>query len=160
MAKLKPLYISRFTLRFPAKSCFFQANNIFYMVRVWEHIDGFYGFYLVICRKQLQIPGLRGRVAAHINYALRIGKKNGFYHIGMHPCPWGIRNDDIWSSMLGDKFFREHILHVTGKERGILNSVEFRIDSSILYGIFNIFNANNLFAHPCNEVGNGSCSRV
>ena len=51
-----------------------QEHNVLYVVRLREHIHGLDGRHAVVGVEERQVAGLRGRVAADIDDALRRNK--------------------------------------------------------------------------------------
>ena len=108
----------------------------------------------------MQIASLSGRVATYVNYALWCCSKNGFYHIGVHTGTWWVGNDYIRTSVLGNEFFCQNILHIACIEQGVANLVYFRVDLGILDSFGYILDTNHLACLLGYKVGNGSCTCV
>ena len=121
-----------------------------------KHIYGLYGRNPVFGVEQLQVACLGGRVAAHIDDALRFSPKDDVHHILVHACPWGVGNDDVGPAVLLDKVIGQQVLHVAGVEEGVGNAVDVRIDFGILYGLGYILDAYHLASLSSYEVGNRS----
>ena len=88
-----------------------------------EHIDGLHLGDLVACVEQLQVACLGGRVAADIYYALGGGVEYYVYNVGVHAGAWGVGDDDVRTTVLGDEVVGEDVLHVTGIEQGVVDVV-------------------------------------
>ena len=78
----------------------------------------------------------------------------------MHACTRGVRDDDIRTAMLLDERVSEDVLHITGKEQGIVNAVQAGVDLGILNGLGYIFYSDDLTRLPGYEVGYGTCARI
>ena len=78
----------------------------------------------------------------------------------MHSCAWRVGNDNIRTSMLGNKVTCKDILHVTRKESEIIKAVQLCIDTRIDYSILNILDTHHLLGMGCNKVGNGTSTGI
>ena len=63
----------------------------------------------------------------------------------MHSRPGRVGDDYIRTPVLIDEILCQDILHVSGKEQGVLYSIDLGIHFCIFYGLFNYFNSINLF---------------
>ena len=114
------------------------------MVGVGKHIHRAVVHHLVFRRHALQIACLCGRVTAHIHNAAQFSLKDivihqAFHHFLVHAFPWRVGDDDIGNTMCPHEVGCEYGRHVAGKEFGVDDTVQFGIDTCILYGIFHIF---------------------
>ena len=109
-----------------------------------EHVNGLYGSHLVFTVQQLQVACLGCRVTAYVNDTFRFGSQNYINDIIVHTCPGRIGNDDIRTSVFADKVFCQDILHITGIEQGIRDSVDLRIHFCIFNGFGYIFDTDDL----------------
>ena len=80
-----------------------------------EHVDGLYLLYAVLLVQQLQVAGLGGRVARHIDDTLGLGPQNGLDDVRVHAGPWRVGDNDVRTSVLGDKLVRQDVFYVAGK---------------------------------------------
>ena len=55
---------------------------------VWEHVYRLYSFYTISDVQILQVSGLRGRVTADVDNALRRCPEDGLHDIGVHTGTW------------------------------------------------------------------------
>ena len=94
------------------------------MVGMGEHIHGLYGRHLVLGIEQLEVACLGGGVAADIDDAAGLGEQNHVDDVVVHAGTWRVGDDDIGAAVLVDEVLREHVLHVAGKEQGVLNAVD------------------------------------
>ena len=125
-----------------------------------EHIHGLNHTHFVICIKVLQVARLGGRVATDVYDTLRCCPQNGLYHVRMHTCTRGVGDDDIRAPVLCDKFIRQDILHIAGKEKRVIDAIDARIDLRILNGLGHILDTNHLAGFPGHEVGDGASAGV
>ena len=103
-----------------------------------EHVDGLYLLYAVLLVQQLQVAGLGGRVDVRV-----------------HAGPWRVGDNDVRTSVLGDKLVRQDVFHVAGKEQCVLNAVDLGVDLGVLDGFGHILDADDLPCLSCHEVGDG-----
>ena len=123
---------------------------------VGEHVHRLHGRNAVIPAQDGQITRLRGRIATDIDHALGCGLEDNIGHIRVNARPRRIQDDDIRFSVLLDEFFVEDILHVTGKEAAIGDSIGRCIEFGVLDGLRNILNSNYFGGFPAHELGDGS----
>ena len=123
----------------------FKKRHNLDMLGVREHIDRLNGNNLVSLIKNGYVAGLCGGIAADVDYALRSGLEYHINHIRMHSGAGRIGYYDIGPAVPCYKLLIEHILHVTGKELGIDDIVERRIDLGVLNCLGNIFYTHHLF---------------
>jgi len=64
-----------------------EPDDIFYVVRVREHIHGLYGGHTVQRCEEGEVAGLRRGVAAHVDDALRGGPFDGLQHLLVYAGP-------------------------------------------------------------------------
>ena len=127
---------------------------------VGEHVHWLYSSHPIVSIQILQVASLGSRVAGHIDDALGSSAKNGLDDVRMHACTRGVRDDDIRTAMLLDERVSEDVLHITGKEQGIVNAVQAGVDLGILNGLGYIFYTDDLTRLPGYEVGYGTCARI
>ena len=92
---------------------------------VGEHIYRLYFYNFIVCIKQLQVACLSSRITAYINYSLWLCSENCVDNILMHTCTWRVCDDDIRLSVLGYEIIGKDVLHISGVEIGIADSIKF-----------------------------------
>ena len=90
---------------------------------VGEHVDGLNARNAVVLSEDFEVASLRGRVAAHVNNALRGGIHDGFHDIRMHACSWWVGDDDIRTTVIADEVIGEDVLHVASIEQRVIDMV-------------------------------------
>ena len=93
------------------------------MWRMGEHVDGLYGSDTIVGIHQLQVTGLCGWVAADIDNTFWSCIEDGFHHVRVHTGAWGIGDDDVWATVLGNEVVGQDVLHVASIEEGVLDAV-------------------------------------
>ena len=78
----------------------------------------------------------------------------------MHPGPWRVGNDYVWSSMLLKKLVITNIHHISRKKTGMINLVQRRIFVCICYSFCNYFYPNHFFGQFTYKNANTSCSAI
>lgn len=126
------------------------------MMRMREHIYRLYGSYLIFGIEQLKVAGLSSRITADVDDTLGLSKQNHIDYIIVHTCTWRIGNNHIRTSVLVDEILRQDILHITGIEQRIVDTVYLRIDLCIFYSLGDIFYTDDLTCLTRNEVGNST----
>ena len=74
----------------------------------------------------------------------------------MHAGTWGVGNDDIRPSVFCNKLVCKDILHVTGKEQGVVDVVDLGVYLGIFDSLWHIFDADDLPGFSGDEVGDGA----
>ena len=95
------------------------------MVRMRKHVDGLHGFDGVLAVEQRQIARLSSRIATHIYYGAGSGVENHVDYILVHACPGRVDNHHFRTPVFSDKFIRKDVLHIAGKEFGVVYPVGF-----------------------------------
>ena len=125
-----------------------------------EHIYRLNGSHLVVVIHQLQVASLGSWVAAYIYDAVRSRIQDYVHYIRMHSGTWRVGDDDVWTTVLGDEFVGQNILHIACIEEGVLNVVYLRIHLCILYGLWYVLDTDYLLCLVSHEVGDGSGTGV
>ena len=86
--------------------------------------------------------------------------EDGLYHIGMHAGTGWVGDDDVGTSMLSYELVAQHILHIAGIEKGVVDAVDLGVDLSILNGFRDVLDADDLTGLTGHEVGNGASAGV
>ena len=110
--------------------------------------------------EEAEVASLCRRVTADIDDALRLGGEDDVDDVVVHTGSWGVGDDNIRLTVLCDKAFGQDVLHVPGKEKGILDAVQGRIDFGILDSLRHIFDAHHLAGLAGDEVGDSPGSGV
>ena len=101
----------------------------------------------------LNVAHKRGRVAADVDDALRLGTQYGIHNILMHSGTWRVGNNNVRLTVAGYELIVEYVLHVAGIEQGVVDAVNLRIYFRILDSLRHILYADNLSGFLCHEVG-------
>ena len=125
-----------------------------------KHVNRLHGNYPIGAIKHLKVTGLCGRVATDIYNAVGRSVQNGLHNIWVHTGTRRVGDDDVGPTMFIDKLLIEHIFHITGKEQGVVNVVDLRINFRIFDGFGNVFYAYHLVGLSSHEISNGTCARV
>ena len=78
----------------------------------------------------------------------------------MHTGTWGVGDDDIGTSVLGNKVVGQDVLHVASIEQGVLDAVNLAVDLGILDSLWYVFDADDLTGFLSHEIGNGASAGV
>ena len=78
----------------------------------------------------------------------------------MHAGTGWVGDDDIGTSMLSYELVAQHILHIAGIEKGVVDAVDLGVDLSILNGFRDVLDADDLTGLTGHEVGNGASAGV
>lgn len=114
------------------------------MRRMREHVDRLDSLNLVILVEQCQVACLRGRIATYVDNAPRGSPYNGLYHVGVHSGTRRVSDDDVRAAVSGYELVCKDVLHVAGVEVSIADTVDFRINLCVFYGLGHILYADNL----------------
>ena len=125
-----------------------------------EHVNRLHFLYGILGVEQCKVACLCGRVAAHIDYALRLRAEYCVYHVAVHSCAWRVGDYHVGTSVACYEFVGKDVLHVAGVEQSILNSVDRRVHLGVLDCLRNIFDAYHFACAACHEVGYGARSCV
>ena len=125
-----------------------------------EHIHWLHFLHLVKRVEQLQVSRLGGRIATHIYNALGGGIHYHLHHIGMHTGAWRVGDYHVGTPMTCDKIIGEDVLHISGKERGVINSIDCRVDLCVLNSLGHILDTYHLTGLAGYKVGYSSCASV
>ena len=125
-----------------------------------EHIYRLNGSHLVVVVHQLQVASLGSWVAAYIYDAVRCCVQNHVHYIRVHTGTWRVGDDDVWTTVLGDEFVGQNILHVACIEEGVINVVYLGIHLGILDSLWYVLDTNYLLCLVSHEVGDGSGTGV
>ena len=109
-----------------------------------EHIDGLVCHNLILLVHELEVTGLSGRIAADIYYPAGRSMQDGINHISMHSCSGGIGYNHVGTAIALYEIGRQHVLHITCQELGVIDTIERSVDTSILNGFSHILYAYNL----------------
>jgi hypothetical protein len=74
----------------------------------------------------------------------------------VHPGTGRIGDHHIGMAVFCDELRREHIFHISGKEKRVCNPVDLRVDSRIGNRLLHIFYPDDLSGIPCHKVGDGA----
>ena len=99
---------------------------------------------------------MRGRVATDVYNAVGLGKEEGVDDILVHSGAWWVGDDDVGTSVAFDEVAVEDVFHVAGKEEGVVDVVDLRVDLSIVDGFGHVFDADDLTCLTTDEIGNGA----
>ena len=127
---------------------------------MWEHIHWLHGCHLVIVVEQLEVARLGGRVAAHIDNALWSGEEDGVDDISVHTGTRWVGDDHVGTSVGIDEILVEDILHVSGKEERVVQTVDLSVLLGIYNGLRHIFNAYDLSCLMRHKVGDGASASI
>ena len=128
-----------------------KPDHILDMLRMGEHIHRLDRLHVILLMKQSQVTRLSGRIAAHIDYPLGSGIKYHLHHILMHTRTRRVHYHHIRTSMLGNEFGSEHILHVSGIELGVLQFIDTGVYLGVLYCLRHILNPHHMAASTSKE---------
>ena len=130
------------------------------MWSVWEHIYRLYFYNFIICVKQLQVACLSSRITAYIYYSLWLCPENCVDNILMHTGTRWVGDDYVRLSVLGYELVCKDVLHISGIEIGIADSVKLGVHFCILDSLWHIFYTNNLLCLAGYEVGDSSSTGI
>ena len=130
------------------------------MWRMWEHVNGLHGCDTIIGIHQLQVTGLCGRVAADIDNTFGGCIEDGSHYVGVHAGTWWVGDDDIRTSVLGNKVVGQDVLHVAGIEQRVLDAINLAVDFGVLDGFRHVLNTDDLTGFLRHEVGNGTSACI
>ena len=125
-----------------------------------EHIYGLYCCNAIVYIQVVQIASLGSRITRDINDALWSSTKDGLHYVRMHTGTGWVGDNNVRTSVLGNKVVGEDILHVTSIEQCIVNAVNPTVDFSILDSFRYIFYSNHLAGLTCNEIGDGTSAGI
>ena len=125
---------------------------------MWEHIHGLYCHYAVVCIHVVQVAGLSGGIAGYIDDALGGCTQDGLNDVRVHTGSWGVGDNDIGPSVLGDEVVSQDVLHVAGKEQRVVDAVCLRVNLCILDGFRYIFYTDYLAGLTGYEIGDTASS--
>lgn len=123
------------------------------MVGVGEHVDRLHFLHAVETVHEGEVARLCRRVAADVDDAFRAGVENHVDHVFVHSCAWRVDDHHVGTSVLGDESVGEHVLHVAGKEDGVVDAVDLRVEFRVGNRLGHVFDANHFFHLPRHEVG-------
>ena len=141
-------------------SCLLQQHDVFYMVRMGEHVHGLYGGNAVSRAEPLDVPRLGGGIATYIDNAVGGGGENRLDHVGVHPGTGRVGDDDFRPAVPFNELRSQDIFHVSCIECRIANAINGRIDFCIFDGFGDILDADDLLGLPGYEVGYGAGARI
>ena len=119
------------------------------MIGMRKHIHRRLLHHPVLGIHPLQIPRLRGRIAAHIDNTPQTLPEQGivhqaFHHLLMHPFPGRIGDNHIRHPVFLHETRIEHRRHIPGKKLGIGNPVQDRIDPGNSHRIYHKLDPDHL----------------
>ena len=131
------------------------------MCALRKHISSRYPFQLILlCTKYLQIPGQCRTVAAYIYNSLRFHLKYRIQQCFITALSRRIYHDNICVDTVLVIFSRQYFFCLSNKEFHILNSVDLRIFSCVVNGLWNDLHTADKFCSLCQEQRDGSDSAV
>ena len=78
----------------------------------------------------------------------------------MHAGTGWVGDDDVGTSVLCYELVAQHILHIAGIEKGVVDAVDLGVDLSILNGFRDVLDADDLTGLTGHKVGNGASAGV
>ena len=90
---------------------------------VGEHVYRLNGRNLIIPAQDGQVTGLGSRIAAYIHHSFRGGVQDYLRHVRMNAGTGRVQDNDIRTAVLCDKGVVQDVLHVSGKEVAIGDSI-------------------------------------
>ena len=130
------------------------------MLSVWEHVDGLYVADVVGGCEEADVAGLSGGVAADVDDASGLHGKELLDYFFVHAGARGVGDDNIGTAVECDKFGGEDVGHVAGEEGSVVNLVVDGVLAGGSNGVFDVFDADDLFAHAGEEERYGAGSGV
>ncbi len=130
------------------------------MLGVGEHVDGLDATDVVGLVEELKVACLGGRVAAYIYYLTRARGEELTNHLLVHAGTRRIGDDDVGTSVEGDKLLGEDFRHVAYEKLGIGYIVDLRVETGVLDGFGHILDADDLAATVGEELGYGAGAGV
>lgn len=138
----------------------YELGDVFDVLSVWEHVDGLYVADVVGGCEEADVAGLSGGVAADVDDASGLHGEELLDYFFVHAGTRGVGDDNIGTAVECDKFGGEDFGHVAGEESGVANLVVDGVLAGGSNGVFDVFDADDLFAHAGEEERYGAGSGV
>ena len=137
-----------------------ELGDVFDVLCVREHVDGLDASHLVFPGEEADVAGLCGGVAADVDDASGLHGEELLDYFFVHAGTRGVGDDNIGTAVECDKFGGEDFGHVAGEEGGVANLVVNGVLAGGSNGVFDVFDADDLFAHAGEEERYGAGSGV
>ncbi len=137
-----------------------EFGDIFDVLGVREHVDGLDAAHAVAGGEHLQVARLGGGVAAYVYDFAGLHVEELLHYFLVHAGAWRVGDDDVGALVAGDEFGGEHFGHIAGVEEGVGDVVVCGVFAGGHDRVFNVFDADDLFALAGQEEGDGAGAGV
>ena len=127
-----------------------RAYNVWSMR---EHVNRLHFHHLIFSVEHCQISCLGGWIATYIHNSLGLCIHNHAHYIFVHTSARWVDDHHVGTSVLFDESVGEHVLHVAGKEDGVVDAVDLGVEFRVGNRLGHVFDAHHFFHLPRHEVG-------